>query len=86
MIGLLLSLLPMLPMLGLTLFWQKHPRSRARGLAEAFGAILIAVLIGFLVGPLIPDSDGPVTTVMLPMILGGSVMSMVLNRMVRDED
>lgn len=84
--GLLLSLLPMLPMLGLTLFWQKHPRSRTRGLAEALGAILLAVLIGFSVGPLMPDSDGPVTTFVLPMILGGSVMSLALNRMVRDED
>lgn len=84
--GLLLGLLAMLPMLGLTLFWQRHRRSRSRGLAEALGATLLAVLIVILVGPFIPDSESAGVSVVLPMVVGGAVMAISLNRMVRDED
>lgn len=84
--GLLLGILAMLPMLGLALFWRKHPRSRSRGLAEALGATLLAILIGFYVGPLILGSDGPGAGMTVPMVLGGAVMGMSLNRMARDED
>lgn len=76
----------MLPMLGLSLFWQRHPRRRQRGLAEALGAVLLAILIVFIVGPLIPNSDEPAIGVMMPIVLGGVVMGMALNRMVRDGD
>ena len=84
--GLLLGLLAMLPMLGLSFYWQKHRRSRGRGLAEALGVILLAILIVFVVGPLIPNSDRPIAGVTLPIAMGGVVMGMSLNRMVRDED
>lgn len=83
--GLLLGLLTMLPMLGLTLFWRTHPRSRSRGMAEAFGAILVAVLIGFYVGPSILEGAGGGVGLTVPMVLGGMVMGMSLNRMARNE-
>lgn len=84
--GLLLGLLAMLPMLGLSLFWQRHQRRRERGLAEALGAVLLAILIVLVVGPLIPNSDEPAVGVMMPIVLGGAVMGMSLNRMVRNKD
>lgn len=73
-----------LPLFAVVWFWEKHPRRRGRGLAEALCAIVASVLVVFLAGALLdpPTSGVPMA---IPLLIGGMVLALSLNRMAREE-
>lgn len=84
LMAIVVGVLGSLPLFGMVWFWERHPRRRGRGLVEALCAIIASMLVVFLAGTLL----GPLTSgvpLAIPLIIGGMVLALALNRMVQDE-
>lgn len=80
--SILVGVLGALPLFGMVWFWEKHPRRRGRGLLEALCAIVASVLIVVLAGAVLEPATSGVPMA-IPLIIGGMVLALSLNRMVQ---